>query len=184
MEKKTVLVTGAFGFIGRNTARHFADKGWTVVGIGRSHEKDQDWNHYDVYIKDWPDIRENGYLYNILLEKKLTKYWESIFDMVYKGSIDTWDYQWVFSYWIQGGLSIIPSQNLISNIGYGNLSTHTKGENMFSKMLTGQIKFPLVHPRYIIRDIKSDKYTEKIWFSQSMKTLFESKFNILLNKIR
>lgn len=32
---KTVWVTGAYGFLGRNVARSFADDGWTVVGLGR-----------------------------------------------------------------------------------------------------------------------------------------------------
>jgi UDP-glucose 4-epimerase len=30
----TVVVTGAHGFIGRYTARHFAQEGWTVIGVG------------------------------------------------------------------------------------------------------------------------------------------------------
>ncbi|GGI54436.1 NAD-dependent epimerase/dehydratase family protein [Oxalicibacterium solurbis] len=32
--KKTVLITGAHGFLGRHAARYFADAGYTVTGIG------------------------------------------------------------------------------------------------------------------------------------------------------
>lgn len=32
--KKTIYITGAAGFIGRNTARHFDKNGWYVIGMG------------------------------------------------------------------------------------------------------------------------------------------------------
>lgn len=36
MKKKTVLITGAAGGIGRATVEHFSQKDWTVIGIDRS----------------------------------------------------------------------------------------------------------------------------------------------------
>lgn len=33
--QKTVLITGAAGFLGRYTARHFTEQGWSVIGIDR-----------------------------------------------------------------------------------------------------------------------------------------------------
>jgi UDP-glucose 4-epimerase len=32
--RQTVLITGAHGFLGRHTARHFAQEGWRVIGMG------------------------------------------------------------------------------------------------------------------------------------------------------
>lgn len=49
MKRKTVLVTGAAGFIGRHVAREFAEQGWHVSGIGRG-----DWlNWADYGLTDW-----------------------------------------------------------------------------------------------------------------------------------
>lgn len=62
------------------------------------------WKLYDSEISTWPDFHKNGYLEDTLSEKRAVKYWESIFNSVYDGSINTWDYQWVFSCWIQGGV--------------------------------------------------------------------------------
>ncbi len=53
------------------------------------------WKYYDVDMKAWPEIREKGYLNDLLYEKKIVKYWESIFNQVYEGLINTWDYQWI-----------------------------------------------------------------------------------------
>ncbi len=121
------------------------------------------WSHYDVDMNSWPEFRENGYLNNFLSEKRMVKYWESIFNSVYNKLINTWDYQWVFSCWTQGGLSIMPDNNLVSNIGFDERSAHTTGDTIFSRLPTKKIEFPLVYPKYIIPDYASDRYTEKNW---------------------
>lgn len=46
---KSVLVTGAAGFIGRHVAREFAAQGWYVVGMGRG-----DWSDWSAFgISQW-----------------------------------------------------------------------------------------------------------------------------------
>jgi hypothetical protein len=142
------------------------------------------WDHYDIKMELWPKIKKDGWLNDILQDTNAEKKWEMIFDDTYKNKINTWDYQWAFSCWIQGGLSILPNQNLVSNIGFDVMGTHTKGDSIFSKLPTKNIKFPLMHPYYVIRDLKSDKYSEKVWFSTSgsLKSLLKSRFNLWMNK--
>lgn len=43
-----VLVTGACGFIGRNTAKLFADKGWHVTGIGHGFWTENEWKKWGL----------------------------------------------------------------------------------------------------------------------------------------
>ncbi len=45
---KSLLVTGAHGFIGRNTARHFARTGWRVIGIGHGEWAKEEWRHWGL----------------------------------------------------------------------------------------------------------------------------------------
>lgn len=134
------------------------------------------WRYYDRDMKIWPEIQRGNWLFDILKDKKVVKYWENIFNETYHGRINTWDYQWVFSCWIQNGLSIIPNNNLVMNIGFGDRSTHTKEDSRFSKMIIQEICFPIVHPPFIIRDDFSDTQTESIWFSQSKSILDYLKF--------
>jgi hypothetical protein len=147
------------------------------------------WDLYDVKMELWPKIKEGGWLKDILQDGPAEKYWERIFDDIYNDTytnkIDTWDYQWVFSCWINGGLSIAPNQNLISNIGFNCYATHTTEDCTFSKMVVGKIEFPLNHPEYIIRDVKADQYEEKIERSMSrlgliklIKRIFEISLNV------
>ena len=119
-------------------------------------------------MKTWPEIHENGYLNNILSEKRVEKYWESIFNSAYNGLVNTWDYQWVFSCWIQWGLSISPNNNLVSNIGFDERGTHTNGNTIFSKLPIDIMQFPLIHPNYITRNIENEQYIENVLLPRPM----------------
>ena len=125
------------------------------------------WDNYDIKMELWPKIKETGRLKDILHDPNAEKYWEIIFNDTYNNKNDTWDYQWVFSCWIQGGLSIVPNNNLISNIGFNCSATHTTRDSPFSKMIVEKIEFPLNHPEYIIRDATADQFEEKIEHSNS-----------------
>jgi len=48
------------------------------------------------------------------------------FNSVYAGKVNTWDYQWHLTCLMQNMLTVVPKKNLISNIGFDSLATHTK----------------------------------------------------------
>jgi len=125
------------------------------------------WLHYEKDMQSWPYIRDHSYLQDILLNKKSVKYWSKIFETTYKNEIDTWDYQWTFSCWVQNGLTILPNVNLVSNIGFAGDATHTTGkDNANSKISVFNLLFPLKHPNWMIRDKRADDYTQKTHFNQ------------------
>lgn len=119
------------------------------------------WHYYDAGMESWPAVRDNGMLLNVPGSKRGFSHWPNIFEKVYKGEINTWDYQWLFACWLQKGLTIIPGVNLISNIGFGNNSTHAKGRSMLHNLETKHIIFPLKHPPFVSRDTIADEFTEK-----------------------
>ena len=45
---KTVCVTGAYGFVGRNISRFYASKGWYVVGIGHGSWARDEWREWGI----------------------------------------------------------------------------------------------------------------------------------------
>src|SRR5450755_1385388 len=45
---KTIVVTGAHGFLGRHVARLFAKKGHTVLGIGHGEWSRQEWESWGL----------------------------------------------------------------------------------------------------------------------------------------
>jgi UDP-glucose 4-epimerase len=48
MERDTVVVTGAYGFLGRHAARLFSRKGYTVMGIGHGEWTKSEWARWGL----------------------------------------------------------------------------------------------------------------------------------------
>ena len=119
------------------------------------------WQHYDVQMSLWPNLRDGGWLKDILNDPWAERYWAKIFQRTFADEISTWDYQWTFACWVQGGLNIIPNQNLISNIGFGPDATHTVEANEMADTAILPIDFPLRHPATMIRDSRADQITQK-----------------------
>lgn len=125
------------------------------------------WRYYDKGMENWPFIRDNGYLYDILQDRRSVKYWAQIFETAYRGEVDSWAYRWSFSCWVQNGLTALANVNLVSNIGFSEDATHTTGKGSpYSKMPAFDLSFPLKHPKLMIRDDIADRYTQKTIFNQ------------------
>ena len=122
------------------------------------------WQDYDVNMSVWPQVRDQGRLEDLVLEKSEAPYWQSIFEHVYRGEIDTWDYQWCFANLAMGRVNIIPSVNLISNIGFGAQATHTTAPSPLANLPTLPMSFPLIHPEIRTRNRGADRYSDKRCF--------------------
>jgi hypothetical protein len=112
---------------------------------------------YDVKMECWPKIRDQGCVANLVGNAVEAKYWFKNFERTYNGKIDTWDYQWNFANWLNGRLSIMPSVNLISNIGFGLGATHTTGDSDVAAIPVQSISFPLAHPVGVFRNLLADE---------------------------
>lgn len=82
------------------------------------------WSLHDKHLKAWPKIKSEKGLENIL-PTEMAAYREKVTDAAFSGEIDTWDYQFTFTRLIQSGLAIVPSINMVKNIGFSENATHT-----------------------------------------------------------
>jgi hypothetical protein len=122
------------------------------------------WKHYDVNMKNLEEFEKEAQINNVFNIKQQQKYWRKIFQSVYDGKIDTWDYQWAYTCFINNGLCVTPNINLVSNIGFGLDSTHTKDkDNIFSEMKVEEIN-EIIHPNFILADQEADFFTSKLCF--------------------
>lgn len=115
---------------------------------------------YDVTLAKWPRIRDEQRLEDIVGDVREAVYWGEIFERVHRGEIDTWDYQWVFTNWVKGRLSILPAVNLISNVGFDQNATHTTGASDLANLPAAPMKFPLAHPVGVFKNIRADRFSE------------------------
>lgn len=133
-------------------------------------------SYYDVDMKKWKDIKKNKKL-SFLKQKE--KFFIDIFDGVYAGKNNTWDYQWLFAMLNNNLLQITPKVNLVSNIGFGNNATNTHSKDHWgANRSTSMINFPLVHPKATEANIFLDAlylnnflFPSKNFFSFIYKTI-------------
>jgi len=129
-------------------------------------------------------LTNNNYIENISKDKLLQKFWLNNFDSVFEKKIDTWDYQWYFTTWINGGISIIPTVNMISNIGFGAGATHTSdSDSKLSAMQKSEIDLNLVHPRIMMPNIIYDKYNAKYLFGLNYFNFYKNQIKRIIKKI-
>jgi hypothetical protein len=135
---------------------------------------------YDVELRKWPSIRDDGWLLDILGNAEETKTWAKIFESMYQSKMDTWDYQWVFANWVEGRMNVMPNINLISNIGFGADATHTVRDSHLANLPRDKMNFPLQHPVGIFKNLKADTYTFQNCFNLPMhKKLFNRIFGFI-----
>lgn len=115
------------------------------------------WEKYDHSMPYWPDLKKDGWLNSMLDNNAEVNHWTYCFDYAMSGHNDVWDYSFVYTIWRNNGLVILPRDNLVSNIGFGNGATHTvKSQHPYANMATTPMALPLSHPPHMVRDFIAD----------------------------
>lgn len=116
------------------------------------------WDNFDVDIKQWIWARKSFLLKSMFNDIRIYKKYKEVFDDVYKGKIDTWDYQFFLNQLIDNKLSIIPSKNMIINIGFNRKDAlHTKDKSPYRWVKSHEMKFPIKINNNVVRDYKYEK---------------------------
>lgn len=120
---------------------------------------------YDPAIPLWPAVRETDWLDNLLLDPRAVDHWRQIFDLTHASidNVDTWDYQWLLTIWLQNGLCALPDRNLISNLGFNRAdAAHLTGgaDDPRNSLATLEMPLPLRHPESMVwrRDLDQQMF--------------------------
>ena len=116
------------------------------------------WRAHDPAMASWPHVKAEGLLQRVLTDPAIMSQWEELFDRVYRHEIDTWDYQWLYTRLIAGGLTVMPRRNLVTNLGHGADATHTLDpDSEFSLIPLSSMTFPLTHPVHALPSQSIDR---------------------------
>jgi hypothetical protein len=123
------------------------------------------WKHYDLQMKDWATENQKELLNKWCLGNSLRKGMAKMFDIHCNNNDPwTWDYQWFYACWRNGGMAVLPAKNIVSNIGIGPSATHTVSDisiPLFPSCLQS-LNSPLTHPQEIERDLSIEKQYRKL----------------------
>jgi hypothetical protein len=131
------------------------------------------WKYYDFDMRTWPEFKKQKLIELVCEDRYQQKVWTDIFDQMFVHNIDTWDYQWVYACWSQSGLAVLPTRNLVTNIGFRPDATHTKGRSPVAELPTCDI-WDVKHPPFVVRDRVADKRDFDTFFGPKRARLREA----------
>jgi hypothetical protein len=113
------------------------------------------WNDYDIDMKSYPEFKNKNIIATIFDDKNIQRFWNNIFYKLYKNKMNTWAGRWVYAIYNAGGVSILPSVNLVTNVGFGKDATHTKMDNILGSIKTEPIN-NIIHPSNVVVNNDAD----------------------------
>jgi hypothetical protein len=117
------------------------------------------WARFDPKISTWPRFERQPEARALFDGADERAYWLSTFARYHEdaaaGRTASWDYAWYFAC-MTNGLSIHPAVNLVSNIGYGPLASHTREPSTLAERPTETLEAALRHPDWVVRDRQAD----------------------------
>ena len=140
------------------------------------------WKLFDKEMKNLNNFIENNKIELFFDTKEFQNYWINAFTNVKKGELNSWAYIWSFVILDNDGLAIIPSNNLVQNIGFSGNATHTQKKpkyiDDFNQDAINNSNFQITkHPKKITENPELDlKYFRKItigFFKKFLIKLFK-----------
>jgi len=114
------------------------------------------WTDYDVALQKYNDNEVSHLISNIYADPMVVESWTNIFKDVKANKINSWAYQLDFVNFFNNGLNIIPNENLISNIGFGQGATHTAdNDNVYANIPLAEID-EITHPVIVLPEKEAD----------------------------
>ena len=127
------------------------------------------WKKYDDSMELWPELKNHGWLHDLLSHQQAADFWSGVFQATYNKS-NPWDLVWEYTLWLNHGLTILPQVNLVSNLGFGSGTHTTMKDSPLANMAVEPMNFPMQHPPIIERHIAADDFTEQTQYSGTRTT--------------
>lgn len=129
------------------------------------------WEKYTYEINYEPEVLNQAFPH--LKTQKIKKDWEALFSRFNPESVNTWDYQWVYTCLKSQGLAAVPNKNLIKNLGFGAEATHTLSEpEFYATIKWEEIEFPLLHPSTVAVNLKADLFEYRLYHPWKQKVQY------------
>lgn len=143
------------------------------------------WQHYDFDLRNIDRAILESRIDVTFLTREEKYYWLKHYDYVINLSEkDFWDYQWSITLWYNNALSIIPTKNLISNLGFGENATHTFDKNSWLAALKSYDLWNIIHNDRVVQNKRADLFTsKKIFGIQTRKEILIEKVKSNLKRI-
>lgn len=116
------------------------------------------WRHFDLSMPNYPEFKKRLLLESFVGAPDIAKWLESYLDDACRTETSVWSSQWTYAMARQGGLTIVPSVNLVRNIGFDQSGSHGTSDSWryYGTFATEEIG-TLIHPRLVFSDREADR---------------------------
>ena len=144
----------------------------TGSGVGEFSKFSYDFSRYQQ-CWGWGTWKRAWKLYNPTLSNLKPLSWKDQYMKIYfntmlfltkVGQVKSWAFKWSYAHFVNHGLAIIPSGNLISNIGFDQVATNTKTKSPLSNLKLNKLTLPLTHPKSVKENLKLSRQIEKMYY--------------------
>ena len=118
------------------------------------------WQLFDFQLTAFGELRRSGHLAGLYSSALEGRYRLAKIAGVLRlpPPAHVWDYQWHFAIASNSGLCTVPAVNLVGNIGFGTLGTHTlDGADDQANVPVAELPGPLRHPTRVLADRPRDQ---------------------------
>ena len=137
-----------------------------------------------MHLEVWDELKNNLPLQKSIFDDVIErKYWFEIWRNLFaeNNTLAAWDYRWTLVVLANSGLTAIPCENLVTNIGHDSDATHTFDPSI--SIDSCPLKWPLNHPKVVCRNHEADDYTfsshfggrilrsKRLWFKSRISKL-------------
>ena len=135
------------------------------------------WQQYHVAVDNFPTYDKENRINELPFSRAAKKFW-----MKHLRNGSHWDGLWLYTTWYSKGLCILPNQNLVTNIGYGEGATHTKTLTAQANVANKPL-YTINHPTQMVVSQEADDYTFKALFYVPLHQKILLKLRGIISKI-
>lgn len=170
-DKRIQFIAG-FNAIGDNDViREDYSFGKTVPLSGAFATWADRWNNCDFSFSKWSEYKKTNLIKNILYIPELRTTYNRVFDELYNGKVEYWDYKFDFDMFIKDRCAIVPRVNMATSYGYMEGAFHPQEKRVAKKLFKlmksspNVINLPLKEPIKVQRNTEYDKVRQKLMLS-------------------
>lgn len=120
------------------------------------------WKEYDPDMNLWSEKPVRNRIRDVIASNSQYEYLRTVYERTCSGEIETWDYPWGYSRHLNSGLSVVPSTNLVTNVGFGDDATNTTDESsVMANLPRHELNFPINFHDYVAVDRAYDSEYHK-----------------------
>lgn len=124
------------------------------------------WEYFDLFLPNFLEFVNQNQISNIWTDKDLQKLFLNMFYNLYSCQIHgdfnsvAWDCPYSYMLWSHNGLVIVPSLNLVSNLGIGHVDA-AHGMHEDKRVIERFNIEEITHPEFMIPNQEADSYAAK-----------------------